>query len=470
MLHKGAKTKYYAPIIGWVVAFACLLAVGLYIYRVSTRELTVTLCLDGEPICAVEDQSVVEKALLLLEEKRQSSGLRDDTELNLSYRYVLSDGKAAVDAETCMELLYQHSFCQYSRAYMISVQGMEIAACATYGEAEKVVEDFRAYIVKQVLASKVDADLVELTTEFEIRSVFCRSDRIASGEDIYRVMVGSAGRYNPSIDDLLNETRVNAFGSQSILYADKNTDFGLIRNPVAAPELEDSFSFNMSGLNSAIAYKTVMVETYSEIIGYETEYIESDTLFVGQSAVVFEGENGIAENVYEIAYADGVEVSRTLVSSKVIASPKNRVERIGTKEYPSTKPTGSFAWPLSGFQITSYYGLYRPGLDSKGQFHYGLDLAGPELGEPIYAADGGEVIFAGDNGSYGLMVKIRHEDSVMTYYAHMNALSVKVGDRVYKGQKIGEIGRSGKVTGVHLHFEVRIDGKTVDPLSYLPEA
>ena len=185
--------------------------------------------------------------------------------------------------------------------------------------------------------------------------------------------------------------------------------------------------------------------------------------------MVFEGENGIAENVYEIAYADGVEVSRTLVSSKVIASPKNRVERIGTKEYPSTKPTGSFAWPLSGFQITSYYGLYRPGLDSKGQFHYGLDLAGPELGEPIYAADGGEVIFAGDNGSYGLMVKIRHEDSVMTYYAHMNALSVKVGDRVYKGQKIGEIGRTGKVTGVHLHFEVRIDGKTVDPLNYLPK-
>jgi len=57
----------------------------------------------------------------------------------------------------------------------------------------------------------------------------------------------------------------------------------------------------------------------------------------------------------------------------------------------------------------------------------------------------------------------------MTYYAHMNALSVKVGDRVYKGQKIGEIGRTGKVTGVHLHFEVRIDGKTVDPLNYLPK-
>ena len=225
MLHKGAKTKYLAIVVGWVVAFACLIAVGLYIHRVSTRELTVMLCLDGEPLCSVEDQSVMEKALLLLEEKRQSSGLRDDAALNLSYRYVLSDGKTAVDAEICMELLYQHSFSGYSRAYMIAVQGMEIAACATYGEAEKVVEDFRAYIVKQVLASKADVDLVELTTEFEIRSVFFRSDRIASGEDIYRVMVGSAGRYNPNIDDLLNDTRVNALGSQSILYADKNTDF-----------------------------------------------------------------------------------------------------------------------------------------------------------------------------------------------------------------------------------------------------
>ncbi len=469
MMKQGAKAKPLQLVLGWVIALLLLVMAGIYIHHIAGRELIVMLCVDGEPLCRVENQGVVERALLLLEEKRSSSGIRDEVELSFSYRYVLENGQETVDAEACMELLHERAFSHYSRAYMILVQGMEIAACATYGEAEQVVERFRAYIVEWVLDTSAEADLVRLTTEFEIKSVFCREDRIASCEDIYRVMVGTAGHYRPSVDEQPIGTRVPAVGSSSLLYADKNADFGLIRNPVSGSAWEDRFSLNLSGLNAVISYQTVIVETHSEIIVHKTEYIESDTLYIGQTEVDFEGENGLAENVYEIAYADGVEVSRTLVSSKVIASPKNRVERIGTKEYPSTKPTGSFAWPLSGFQITSYYGLCRPGLDSYGQFHYGVDLAGPKLGEPIYAADGGEVIFAGDNGSYGLMVKIRHEDRVMTYYAHMSALSVKEGDRVYKGQKVGEIGRTGTATGVHLHFEVRIDGKTVDPLNYLPQ-
>lgn len=66
-------------------------------------------------------------------------------------------------------------------------------------------------------------------------------------------------------------------------------------------------------------------------------------------------------------------------------------------------------------------------------------------------------------------MKIRHEDGVETYYAHMRSIDVKVGDKVYKGQKIAEIGMTGVTTGPHLHFEVRIDGKTVNPVNYLPK-
>ncbi|MBE6621512.1 MAG: hypothetical protein E7630_01020 [Ruminococcaceae bacterium] len=469
MFWKKLQAKRNAVVAGWVMASLLLLAAGLCIYHVSHRELSVMLCVDGQPLCRVESQSVVDHALLLLEEKLIGSGIREETERKLSYRYVLADRSTAADAETCMELLFDLTSEHYCRAYMITVKGREIAACATYGEAEKVVEDFRTYVTERVMASEKEADLVELTTDFGIRSVFCPRERIASGKDILRLMIGSGDRYEPEDSEPSSDTRVNAPGSSSILFADKNKDFGLLRNPVLRPSGEDGSSFHVSGLGSVIEYRTVYVQTYSEIVGYDVEYVESDSLYVGQTAVVFAGEEGIAENVYRVAYSGGVEVSRTLVSSKIIVEPKNRVERIGTKAYPSTNPTGSFIWPLSDWQISSYFGLSRPGLEGKGEYHLGLDLAGPKLGEPILAADGGEVIFAGDRGSYGLLVKIRHEDNVVTYYAHMSAITVEKGDRVYQGQKIGEIGRSGVATGVHLHFEVLIDDKRVDPLKYLPK-
>jgi murein DD-endopeptidase MepM/ murein hydrolase activator NlpD len=124
---------------------------------------------------------------------------------------------------------------------------------------------------------------------------------------------------------------------------------------------------------------------------------------------------------------------------------------------------------MGTFRITSQYGLQREGFETAGQKHLGVDIGGPKQGEPVIAADGGVVIFAGTKGSYGQLVKIRHEDGVETYYAHMSKIVVEVGERVYQGQKIGEIGRTGTATGVHVHFEVRINGSTVNPVNYLPK-
>ena len=469
MLKKGANKTLLSTIVGWSLAAACTVAGAVYVHHAASRDLSVMLYLDGEPLCRVEDRATVDEALLLLDAKLENGGIHDDAAFDFSYRYVPQNGKT-VSASECMELLYDLSSQNYSRAYMISVQGMEVAACATYAEAEKVVSDFQDYIVKQVMNSQTGADHIELSTEFTIKNVFCRRDRIASADDVFRLMVGENGSYDPGSSEVISDTRVNANGSQSILFADKNADFGLIKNPSAETGITDDFSFNMSGLNSAIQYTTVVVEKYSEIIGFATEYIETDELFRGETEILFEGENGICENVYEIYYADGVEVGRKLISSTTIAEPKNRVERIDTKEMPTTVPSGSFQWPLADkFSITSYYGIQRDGFESNGEFHLGVDLAGPKLGSPILAADAGVVTFAGECGTYGLLVKIQHESGVETYYSHMSKINVEVGDHVYKGQKIAEIGRTGVATGVHLHFEVRIHGKTVNPLDYLPK-
>jgi murein DD-endopeptidase MepM/ murein hydrolase activator NlpD len=101
-------------------------------------------------------------------------------------------------------------------------------------------------------------------------------------------------------------------------------------------------------------------------------------------------------------------------------------------------------------------------------FHSGVDLTAP-YGSPVLAAAGGTVVFAGTFYGYGNMIDIRHPDGLVTRYAHLSAFApgLRVGSPVDSGGLIGDIGTSGHAHGPHLHFEVRVDGKAVDPKPYL---
>ena len=125
-------------------------------------------------------------------------------------------------------------------------------------------------------------------------------------------------------------------------------------------------------------------------------------------------------------------------------------------------PTGPvFSWPLRGV-ITSYFGPVHP---------LGIDISAP-IGTPIQAAAGGQVVFAGgvECCSYGYYVEIRHGERFSTLYAHLgaNGVHVRLGDRVEAGQIIGFTGWSGRMTGPHLHFEIRRDDVPQNPLARLP--
>jgi murein DD-endopeptidase MepM/ murein hydrolase activator NlpD len=120
-----------------------------------------------------------------------------------------------------------------------------------------------------------------------------------------------------------------------------------------------------------------------------------------------------------------------------------------------------FGFPLkSAFRYTSGFG-YR-----WGRAHEGTDLAGA-YGSPIYATADGVVIHAGWQNGYGNLVKIQHEFGIETRYGHMSKVRVSVGQRVSRGDRIGDMGSTGRSTGTHLHYEVRIGGKAVNPMTYL---
>ena len=101
-----------------------------------------------------------------------------------------------------------------------------------------------------------------------------------------------------------------------------------------------------------------------------------------------------------------------------------------------------------------------------GRMHYGLDFAA-EYGKPIYATADGMVSFAGWNGDYGRLVRIRHEFGIETRYAHLAKIRVKSGQRVSQGERIGDMGNSGRSTGTHLHYEIRVGGKPINPMIYI---
>lgn len=135
---------------------------------------------------------------------------------------------------------------------------------------------------------------------------------------------------------------------------------------------------------------------------------------------------------------------------------------LSTPDFPEapTQFTG-YIWPAQGV-LTSGFGRRW------GRMHRGIDIAGP-IGTPVMAAAAGYVISSGWNsGGFGNLVKIRHDDGSVTYYAHNHRLLVRTGDYVQQGQQIAEMGSTGRSTGPHLHFEIRPDGKqAVNPMTLM---
>ena len=163
---------------------------------------------------------------------------------------------------------------------------------------------------------------------------------------------------------------------------------------------------------------------------------------------------------YDVYKENGIITERIATAVNVLKEPVTKQVKVGTKKRPVHMATGKFRNPFAAGMITSRYGTRSRG------FHTGLDLAG-STGSPVYASDGGTVSFAGWSGGYGKVIKINHGNGYETYYAHLSSINVKSGQKVAKGEMIGRVGNTGNSTGPHLHFEIRLNGQTLNPAKYI---
>lgn len=153
-----------------------------------------------------------------------------------------------------------------------------------------------------------------------------------------------------------------------------------------------------------------------------------------------------------------------LEESSPAAAPVGPTLSWSGERYSQSAPTSGleFDWPVDTATMSRGFLLGK-------RWHYGLDLAAKK-GTPILASAPGVVIYVGRGFSgYGKLIVIEHDENWATLYSHLNKFSVKEGERVTRGQKIGEMGRTGRASGVHLHFEIRYNRQPVNPLMYLPQ-
>jgi murein DD-endopeptidase MepM/ murein hydrolase activator NlpD len=145
-----------------------------------------------------------------------------------------------------------------------------------------------------------------------------------------------------------------------------------------------------------------------------------------------------------------------------VRTTADTVERLkeSLSALPVRKPIASAA------DVTSPFGMRVDPFVRQMALHTGVDFKG-EPGDPVRAAAGGKVTEAGRNGGYGLMVEVDHGNGLVTRYAHLSGIDVSEGTVVKPGDAVGRVGSTGRSTGPHLHFEVRLNGDPVDPQKYL---
>ena len=150
---------------------------------------------------------------------------------------------------------------------------------------------------------------------------------------------------------------------------------------------------------------------------------------------------------------------------------ENLIQLAAGQGYEGEYTGGVMAWPIakSGTYITSPFGYREHPIQGVIKLHSGIDIGNAGFGAPVIAAADGIVTLASYNGGYGNCVMINHGNGISTLYGHGQKILTTVGTQVKKGDLILEVGSTGNSTGPHLHFEVRVNGKAVNPIPYLQE-
>ncbi len=428
---------------------------GLILTTVYTPSYVVSV--DGVTVGAVADPAVFETSMTRVK-NRASAILGYEYELGhqVSYEPALSEKGALLESEAFDDYLFDQ-IGEVMESYVLTVDGKFIGASTNEAALTAMLEEIKApYMTDQTTSAKF-VENVTVTRKYTSTSVEQDLGEMAelltattSGSTTYEVQKG---------DTFSQLAQDNGMTMEELEALNPGIDINV---------LYIGQIINVKEIVPYLSVATTETQVYSQAIPAPVEEVPDDSMYQGDSRVIEEGAEGVSQVTATVTYVNGYERGRDVTDSVTLTEPQTKVIAVGTVPRPKTLPTGHFIWPVYG-TITSGFG-YRYIFGSY-SYHSGLDIA-LAYGSPIAAADGGTVIWAGtgtgSSWSYGKYVIIDHGNGLQTYYAHCSSLAVSVGEKVYQGQTIGYVGSTGRSTGPHCHFQVKINGTTVNPLAYLP--
>ena len=214
------------------------------------------------------------------------------------------------------------------------------------------------------------------------------------------------------------------------------------------------------------------IELSKQKLDKETEELKTLKLKAEQSEIISKNTKTLQESYMTKLSKNEKELNEKITKYKTeTIQIETRIREISMAngDYSIQYTGGLMIWPVAkeGTAITSDYGTRQHPIQGITNFHLGIDIGNAYYGTPAVAALGGVVTYAGELGSYGNCVIIQHGDGISTLYGHGQKILTQIGAQVKQGDVIMEIGSTGNSTGPHLHFEVRVNGTTVDPLNYV---
>lgn len=344
-------------------------------------------------------------------------------------------------------------------AYQLSVDGKVWFFVSRKGDLEKLLNDYQqhylANIDKNALVKQID-----FTQKIEILEVKIRPEEITpietAKEKIYAVEERALEVVIKKGDNFWNISKKNNLSVNELE----------IYNPDLDPDkIFPGDKIIVKPSNPKLDVMIELENTVTEPIPFRVEHQKDHSLFRSQKKIIREGIEGQKEVVYNISLLNGYQKSLKIKNEKTLKEPVNAIVRIGTKTTVSRGGRINYG-VVSGKRISSLYGSRIHPITGRRRFHDGLDIAANQ-GNGVFAYTDGRVVQAGWNGGYGVSILIDHGNGLKTRYGHLSKISVRVGQRVQTGERIGAVGSTGNSTGPHLHFEVIKNGKTKNPLNYI---
>ncbi|MBQ9544427.1 MAG: peptidoglycan DD-metalloendopeptidase family protein [Clostridia bacterium] len=444
----------------WIIPAAAAAILAVYMSSVLSSDINVSAEVNGVSLGGIGSAQELNSAVRMVEDKA-SSVLGVSFVYPYKINYSFSDDVKTDDSHELYSAL-MNSIGEYvTPGYVVYVDSVRVAALRTREEIETALDE-----ITSQQRQKYHGISAGIVNTVQIANETVPTQMMTDVRHLKELLLYGSSSYSAiGLMESFTDAKCRASALPSQTFALPLALDALSRARTAAQALPDEKSSASGVLPVSVRVeREVLVE---DILPYQTVTQEDPGMYVGGTEIKTAGKNGRAIFRKNLVYINGEITEETVLTYRVTEEPTDEVALIGTKPIPESKATEGlkvFILPRND-HLNSGFG-WRV-LNGRREFHKGLDIEAP-MRSNIYAALSGEVVQAGPYYSLGNLIVIKHDNGFSTYYAHLDEILVKVGDRVTQGQLVGLSGNTGYTTGPHFHFELHNpEGEAIDPLPYI---